>query len=274
MTAAPMTTTALADPRAFEWVRAGDLHIDQRHQRECDPEKVARIANEFDWLRFEALTVVRVDANGVVHYLVTEGQHRGLAVQQIGPDIEVPCMVLPTDAGDTTTQAQIALDIQQGRRSHSAFEQWRLRLTAGHEHEVAADAVLTSLGVRLGKGPSTMTIGAVATVRRIVHGGKYAPEYGAELLGLTLGTIMDAYPTYDHESNVSRWDRAILLAVSIAWHEWPDLDRDRLVRSMRVKPAAQWINVGRGPRDVPPQVAILNGVATEYNRGLRKGRLA
>jgi hypothetical protein len=264
------------DPREFRWILASRLHVDQRHQRECNPEKVAKIANEFDWLRFEALTVARGEApkrGGAQEYVVVEGQHRALALQQVNLRAEAPCMVLPGKDVEQQQQSQIAYDIQFGRKGHSAYEQWRLRYNAGHPHEIMATAVMDDLGVRVGKGPSAMTIGAVATVRRIVHGGNFSPEDGAELLRRTLTTIIAAFPTYDHQSNVSRWDRSILLAIAQTWLRWPDLEGPRLARSLQVRPASQWVNLGKGSEMPTPDAAILAQLVNEYNRNRRRGRL-
>lgn len=257
------------DPRVFEWVKVRDLIVDQRKQRECDPEKVAKIANEFDWRRFEALTVARTNDD---LYVVVEGQHRALAVRTMGEDLLVPCMVLPGKV-DGKVQAQIALDIVQGRRGHSAYETWRLCYNAGHAHEVYATVALDTLGLRVGKGPSAMTIGAVATVRRIVHGGNFSPEFGAELLHRVLKTILVAYPTHDHQSNVSRWDRYIMLAVSTIYLRWPEAEDKRVAQSLQVRPAVQWVNLGKGAEGPTADEVIVAQVANEYNRNRKRGRL-
>jgi hypothetical protein len=261
---------AKPDPRDFRRIRVGDLVIDERKQREIDPEKVAKIANEWNWARFEALTVcARTDAG----FDVVEGQHRASAARVCGDlDLLVPCMILEATTTDKQ-QSQIALDIVQGRRGHSAFEQWRLRYNAGQPHEIYATAILEKHAMRVGKSTSAMTIGAVQTVKRIVHGGHFSPEYGADILDRVLGIIGAAFPTHDHESNVSRWDRYLLLAVSQAVVRWPDLDDRRLSMSLRVRPAGQWTAMTRGVKPAP-EAAILSSLTSEYNRNRRKGRLS
>lgn len=258
------------DPREFRRLPVGDLRIDQRKQREVDPEKVAKIANEWDWERCEAITVAPGRDKGT--WDVVEGQHRTLgALQWGGVDVLMPCMVV----GPRTDkeQSEIALGIVQGRRPHSAYEQWRQRYNAGHAHEVFATSVLESFGMRVGKAPSAMTIAAVATVRRIVHGGGFSPEIGAELLRGTLTVLHDAFPTHDHESNVSRWDRSMLLAVAGVIVAYPDVDTRRLASALRIRPAGQWVNLGKGGGSLPPDQAIRAIVLSEYNRGRRTGRL-
>lgn len=258
------------DPREFIYLQADQLRVDERKQRDIDPEKVARIQNEFDWNRFEALTVARTAKPNL--YEITEGQHRGMAAQGLSPLLLVPCLILPKGTGDKR-QAQIALDITTGRRGHSAFDRWKLCHNAGHAHEIMATAALAEHGMRVGKSGSATTISAVATVRRIIHGGQFSPEYGARLLDGVVQVIKSAFPTHDHDSSTSRWDRWMLLAVAFILQNHPEVDRARLVKSLQVRPATQWINFGKGSDLPSPDEAIRNGIIGEYNRGRRRGRL-
>jgi len=257
------------DPRVPEQIRARDLLIDSRAQRELNDERVRQIVNEFDWAKFEAPTVVSLEEG----YVVIEGQHRVKAVQALDPDMLIWCMVLP-EALTTPEQAQLALDIVRGRAAHNAYEKWMNALHAKHEHEVKADKVLKEMGLRLGHKPSTMTISCVATIKSIVHGHQYSPEDGAELLMRTLMTIMEAWPTYDHDSATSRWDRDILIAVADMHRRWWDeLDSDHLATRLRIKPAMQWRSIGHGDDKLPPHKTLFDRFVQEYNRGRRSGRL-
>jgi hypothetical protein len=258
------------DPRRFLYIPAGRLVIDQRVQRGVADEKIHRIQNEFDWSLFEALTVVAV-GNA---YLVTEGQHRGLACQGIDPDLLVPCLVLPATKANSVDQAQIALDIVKGRSGHSAYEQWHLRSNAGHAHEFEAEKVLAKHGLRLGKSPSTSTIAAVATVAQIIHAHKFHAADGAEHLDRILTVLVAAFPDRDHESSKSRWDRDMLRAVNAVIIRNPEtLVPERLAKVLRTRPAAQWINIGRKSIDGSPWWIITQGIYREYNRSLKRGRL-
>lgn len=271
MTAAPILEPGPGpDPRTFVYLHANQLRVDERKQRDIDPEKVARIQNEWDWNRVEVLTVAPTKKPDV--YDITEGQHRGLAAVGLDPRMLVPCMVLAQGTGDRE-QAQIALDITTGRRGHSALDRWKLAFNAGHKHEVKATQVLTHHGLRVGKAPSATTISAVATVRRIIHGGQFSPDYGATLLHNVIEIIKTAFPTHDHNSNVSRWDRWMLLAVAFILQNHPDIEQDRLVRSIQARPATQWINFGKGADTPTPDEAIRAGIISEYNRGRRRGRI-
>lgn len=270
MTAVEKGRAIEEDPREFRYLRASQLRVDERKQRDIEPEKVARISNEWDWNRLEVLTVARTRRPDI--FDVTEGQHRALAAQQVDPNMLVPCMILPPGTNDKS-QSQIALDITQGRRGHSAFEKWRLCYNAGHEHEVRATNVLAQQGMRVGKSPSATTISAVATVGRIIHGGQFSPVYGANLLDTVVAVIQAAFPTHDHNSNVSRWDRWMLLAVADIVHNHPEVDLTRLARAIQIRPATQWVNFGKGAEGPTPDVAIREGIINEYNRGRRRGRI-
>jgi len=273
--AAAATADPYTDPREFRYLPTSRLIVDPRRQRECNVEVIARIAHEFDWQRYEVLTVAAaLKSDGM--FEVVEGQHRALAAQakakEIGAELSVPCMILPGRTNEKA-QAQIALDITRGRRGHSAFEKWRLAYNAGHPHEIYATVKLEDLALRLGKKQSANTIAAVGTVRDIVHGGNFTPEFGADLLHATLTVIIAAFPTHDHLSNSTRWDRYLLLAVANLLLHNEELDRTRLARCVRVRPVAQWLNLGKGADQVSPDVAIAQLIREEYNRNLRTRRL-
>lgn len=262
------------DPREFHYLPVRDLVIDDRVQREIDIEQVHRTSHEWDWNRFECLTVARHPTlRG--KYLVIEGQHRRESAALFGGgDLLVPCFVLPGTLTEQQ-QAQIALDIVNGRRDFNALEKWKGRRNSGHSHEILAEVAMEERGIRLGKSTSATTIAAVATVRSIVHGGAFSAEYGAQMIGDTIDTIVAAYPTWDAESTVTRWNRYIMLAVSNALHRWPDMDRERFVESMKVRPAMQWINIGKGTGLPDPDLQILNAILEGYNKGRQaKARLS
>jgi len=257
------------DPRVPEQIAARDLIIDARAQRELTEDRVRNIVNEFDWAMFETPTVVFTEAG----YVVVEGQHRVKAVRDLDPDMLIWCMVLP-ESLTTPKQAQLALDIVRGRATHSAYEKWMSALHSEHPHEVQATKVLEEMGLRLGHKPSNMTISCVATIKTIVHGHQYTPEDGAELLARTLLTVMEAWPTYDHDSATSRWDFNILLAVADMHRKWWDeVDSDHLATRMKMKPAMQWRSIGKGDDKQPPHKTLFDRFVAEYNRGKRTGRL-
>lgn len=264
------------DTREFKWIRAGDIIVDQRTQRECAQEKIDRIANELSWPRFETPSVTRSRERGD-KYVVCEGQHRVLAVQQIDPDMLVGCRVIDLDdvpePEAIATQAQYALDIVKGRSAHGAYQEWRLRYNAGHPHEVHATEVLNSLGLRVGNKVSAASISACGTVTSIIHGGSLTPEQGAELLRRTLSTVIAAFPMHDHESSTNRWNCHLLHAISSIYVNYPDTDADRLALCISRRVAAQWINLGKEGTREKPHVTMARHIASEYNRGKRAGRI-
>ena len=261
------------DPREFRQILRSKLLLNKRTQRDIDEERGRQISNEFDWERMEAPTVSDT-GRGDGTYWIEEAQHRIFAIRlrdlATGTDTPIWCAILPKKT--TPEEAQLALDIAKGRRGHTAYEQWMLRSNAKHEHEVLANIVLQLRGLRLGKSTSAASIGAVATVRTIVHGGGYSPEYGADLLARTLDAILEAFPNDDPESTTTRWERHLLLAVAGLIHRNPDSDQTRLARALRVRPAQQWIALG-SPAEHPAHFVIGSKLADQYNRGLRRGRI-
>jgi hypothetical protein len=258
-----------SDPRNPEQIKARDLIIDHRAQRDINDDRVRNIVAEFTWARFECPTVVSTTAGLVV----VEGQHRVRAVQALDPNMMIWCMVLPSVLS-TPEQAQLALDIVRGRNVHSAYDKWMNALHAEHQHEVEATKVLDEMGLHLAHKPSTMALSCVATVKSIVHGHQFNPKDGAELLMRTLMTIMEAWPTFDHDSATTRWDRDILISVAEMHRKWWDeLDSDRLAGVVKIKPAIQWRSIAHGDDKQPPAKTLFDRFVAEYNRGLRSGRL-
>lgn len=178
------------DPRAFQAFLLDDLVIDSIGQRAVDPERVRRIAHDFDWLRFETPTVVLL-SDGRAR--VIEGMHRITALRSIADETTVVmCAVLPIPP-DRPIEAAIAFAIVRGRRGHSALERWKLLVTMGEPHELAAMDVLAHRHLRLGVSPDPVTIAAVNSVSRIMHGARRTPEVGAQLLGRVLDIIAAAF---------------------------------------------------------------------------------
>ena len=78
----PVVSALPPDPRKMNHIPVSKLVIDSEAQRAMNIDVVERIANEWDWLRAEAATVVPL-GNG--KFRVVEGQHRVRALQMIAP---------------------------------------------------------------------------------------------------------------------------------------------------------------------------------------------
>ena len=252
------------DPRKIVEARAGDLFIDRNAQRDLDGERVAQIAQEFDWRRFEMPTCSRL-SDGRLR--VVEGQHRVSAVVLRDPNTIL--RVLELDEGLTLAEeAGLGLAITAKRRIHSAYAKWELRVRRGDAHEIAAQEVLRAHGLRLGTKTSPTAIACVSVVDHLIHANRQTPEMGAETLDTALRVIEIAYPRDEPDSAATRWNRDLLKAVSALVLRNPTLDVSRLAGALRDRIAQQWITQAKAI-DAPAWAVIAQSLADRYNKGLR-----
>ncbi len=235
---APADDELPPDPREFRLVRAGDLEIDPREQRNLNDKAVDKIVNGFDWIVFEVISV-RLLANGRLK--VFEGQHRVRAVQRLNPDTLVPCMIIKDEDFNSSAAA---LAIAEGRRSHTAIDRWRLRLFNNEEREVLATQAMHDRGVDVGTTKCAEQINAVVLVERIMnHEDTF--EDGAIVLGRVIDAIRETWPDYQDDAAV-RWEGALMEAVWTVIADFDDLiTHAHLVKILTQRPIRYWINVGK-----------------------------
>jgi hypothetical protein len=258
------------DPRAMTRLRVGDLVIDQNTQRVRIDSKVEHMASSWDWSLAEALTVVD---NGDGTHTVVEGQGRALALQLVDPDLTMPCLVL--NPITSAAQSGVARDISRGRLAMSPVDRWKLDLNNGVAHEVAAQAVLESYGLRVARKVGARGIAAASTLRGIIRSGRRSPDEGAEFLNDVISVITAAYPDTDPDVPTSRFDAPILRAVADVLSRNADrgVDLDRLARKVAVRTPEQWLKLGKNA-DGPAVAAIADTMVNDYSKNLRAGRLA
>jgi hypothetical protein len=250
-------------------VRAGDLVVDERAQRTTRPERVAELEERWDWGLAEGITLAQRDDGTLV---VTEGQNRVLALQHKNPDIEVWCLLDESVKG-LADEATVGLSIAKGRKPHSQTQQWRMRVTAGQPHELAATRILDSLGLRIADGRGAVQISGAGTVMKLIHGTPshpLSPADGAQLLSKTLSLIQAAIPE-DSRNVGRRWDSAIIKAVAHIISVYPEVDTMRLAQKLAERTANQWLAFGQST--TPAWRGVSTVMVGDYNRALRGRRL-
>lgn len=257
------------DPRKMNHICVAKLVIDSEPQRALNMDVVERIANEWDWPRAEAATVVPL-GNG--KFRVVEGQHRVRALQLVDPKAMMWCLVLPVTEVGVDVEAKLGRTIATGRRGYSTLAKWVSCVASGEPHEVLANRVLASHGLRVGQAQSSRTIAAVGAVSKIVHGQKNSPATGAEQLDKVISIILATWPDHDPSSSTSRFDGRLLDALGLIVARNPDLDAKRMSNKLASKRAMRWIDdvlnvtAGRSIRDL-----IAGSIVTSYNAQLRSG---
>lgn len=258
------------DPRKMQHLPVARLVIDSEPQRAMNLDVVERIANEWDWLRAEAATVVAL-GNG--KFRVIEGQHRVRALQQADPTASMYCLILPDTERGVAREAKLGRTISTGRRGYSTLAKWVSCTASGEAHEVEATKVLTAHGLRVGASQSARTIAAVGAVSKIVHGQKNSPATGAEQLNTVLRIIIETWPDHDPSSSTSRFDGRLLSAIGLIVARNPGLDVRRMVTKLGSKRAMRWVDdVLNQTTGQAVQSRVANSIISSYNSSLRTGQ--
>lgn len=251
----------------MQHIPVSKLVIDSEAQRSMNLDVVERIANEWDWFRAEAATVVPL-GNG--KFRVVEAQHRVRGLQMIAPGASMWCLVLPNTEMGVVSEAKLGRAIATGRRGYSTLAKWVSCVASGEPHEVQANKVLATHGLRVGQAQSSRTIAAVGAVSKIVHGQKNTPATGAEQLDKVISIILATWPDHDPSSSTSRFDGRLIEALGLIVSRNPDVDTKRMVNKLGTKRALRWIDdvlnttSGRSVRDL-----VANSIISSYNGGLR-----
>ena len=252
------------DPRTVEEVKVTEVFVDRNAQREVDNERVAQIAQEFDWNRFEMPTCNRRKDGTLV---VDEGQHRVLGLRRRDPKASLRVLVIP-EGLSLAGEASIGLAIAAKRKPHTALNKWELRVRRQDKHEVLAEEVLREHNLRLGQKASPTALACVGVIYTMIHANRQTPEAGAATLDIVLGIIESAYPKDQPDSATPRWNHHIVRAVSMLVLRHPNLKAARLAGVLRNRIAQQWISQAESS-DVPAWQKIAESLAAGYNKGLR-----
>jgi hypothetical protein len=245
------------------------LVIDSEAQRAMNMDVVERIANEWDWFKAEAATVVAI-GNG--KFRVVEAQHRVRALQILDLTASMWCLVLPASEKGIDIEAKLGREIATGRRGYSTLAKWISCVASGEPHEVEANKVLAAHGLRVGAAQSSRTIAAVGALSKIIHGQKNTPETGAEQLEKVVTIILGTWPDHDPSSSTSRFDGRLVEALGLIVARNQEIDVKRMVNKLSTKRAMRWVDdvlnttSGRSIRDL-----VASSIISSYNSALRTG---
>lgn len=233
-------------------------------QRGYDEKWAASLAQNFDPDLFGVIIVTTANRQGVHH--VVEGQHRCGAVRMaFGESEKVPCIILDTE--DPARAAEIFDKINSGRKSLSALDKFRVRVTAGYEIPVAVNEIVESEGYRVGSSVSDGVIRAAGALTTVYS------KHGGEVLRQTLRTIR---ATWGDDANAM--DGSIIAGYGALLAEHGSkIDNRRLVERMEKR-----FTPGRLRGAVKATREVQHGttanvlkqvIINTYNQGLRSGRI-
>ena len=225
-----------------EMLRAGDLRVDPRYNRDIKPGWVAEIAENFNPDQLQTLNVSRrlfrvvqtsegpaterqvfdgivTDATRV-EYVVISGQHRLLATLQAkGEDFLLSCTIY-----DTLTEAQEAELFalwDEKIRPHQAWQRHKAHLFGRNPEALAIDKIVTDVGLVVYTGQTIHgrddTIRAVSTLYTIYR--NMGPDFLRRILEIhytAWGENLEGY------TNPMLVGTAILLRRFAGYSQWRD----------------------------------------------------
>lgn len=156
------------------WAKIEDLVIDRTYQRTITSSgrrAIQRIADEFDWTKFEPILVAPVE-NGKL--AVVDGQHRAHAAALAGL-AQIPAMSVPMTR---IQQASGFAAINRDRIRLSGWQIYRAELAAGTEWAVACRDAVEAAGCTLATYNPTAAhrkprvVYAIGLIRRMVENGE------------------------------------------------------------------------------------------------------
>lgn len=160
----------------FELVRAGDLVVDPRYNRDIKQPWVQEIADHFNPDQLQALNISRrlyrfvqrsqarmieeqvfdgnLKASNRVEYVIISGQHRLLATLLAkGPDFLLPCVVY--DRLTEKQEAELFALFDEKVRPHQAYQRHRSYVFGGNEEALEIERIVTNTGLSVYKGTTS-----------------------------------------------------------------------------------------------------------------------
>ncbi|HWG06014.1 MAG TPA: ParB N-terminal domain-containing protein [Beijerinckiaceae bacterium] len=119
----------LAGKPQLGWLPVSDLYVDADYQRSLETRAsqalIARIVDEFDWCKFQAITAVPRDDEG---WFIVDGQHRTEAARRLG-ETHVPACVVPRV--DQSSQAAIFVAANKQKVAVNQYALYHAQIVAG-----------------------------------------------------------------------------------------------------------------------------------------------
>ena len=204
----------------IEQIRIDTLRVPPagKAQRPFREAKGNRIAAEFDINSFGLPVVCQVKGTN----WVVDGQHRVYAIQKCGYAKATDSIECQVYQGLTMTEmARMFLGRNQSTPV-TAFERFKVAVTAGYPTERAITEIVESLGLKVGYPGTEGNVYSVGALRRVYD------RYGANTLERGLQVLRDAY-----NSNPAGLGRALIDGVGLVLATYPSNRREPADRGTR-----------------------------------------
>lgn len=159
------TATRVEHTGHLRWIRVGDILVNPRAQQELRPGWANEIAANFDPDKFGYPTL---SARGD-KYNAIDGQHRVAALLIMGwQDQLIQCHV--HEGLTEEEEAELFLSLNH-RKAVSAFNKFRVGVTAGREEETDIERIVLANGLKITKSKAEGSVSAVSSLRKVYKRG-------------------------------------------------------------------------------------------------------
>ena len=265
------TKTVVQTPQIAH-VMLGMLNIDRGYQRDIRDRKVKGLKANWDWRKFDPLSVSRrIDGPRKGELFVWDGQHRYLAASELFSEYqELPCYI-----NDLTYQQEAELFARQHENESAVGGNSRFNalLQAGDPEATDVVRIVQDTGFRVNlrqysthKGTEGNAIQAMAALLRLYQ------TLGPDELRVTLHVISRSWPVGVPE----RINARIIGGVAHFIHHFPEAKVEHLIAQLSLpdatpqrilQGAAVYSATGGSMGGLQP--AASRAILDKYNRGLR-----
>lgn len=203
----------IGEPPLLAMVAVSSIAVDESYQRALKVSRVRKIAREFDWARFSAVTLARRADSG---YDVVDGQHRVEAIRRRGDIRRIPCVIFePSDPNSPQEAASAFLGINRERGGVAALDRHRAALVAQDEMALEISAACAHYGIEIKASTESGQIAAVSALEEVYRAG------GAQHVSDVLHLII-----YGLNENREYKQGAGIRAISLLLRQVKRLERD------------------------------------------------
>lgn len=139
------------------------MRVSPSAQRDLRPSRVAELAAEFNPEDLGYPVISQRDG----HFYIIDGQHRVEATKVFLGDWEKQSLTCRVYAGMTEKQEAEMFDRLNNMLAVSAFDKFKVRVTAGRADEVAVQKIVDRSGLKISKNKSEHALGSVGVLLKV-----------------------------------------------------------------------------------------------------------
>lgn len=149
------TLVDVPKPGEMRLVDKRALAVNHEYQRSAFESKVLRMARDFSWIAFGAITVSERDGG----LFVVDGQHRLQAALRRDDVSQVPCIIYKL--GDIREEAKAFLSLNGDRKPVTSSGKFKAEICAGDQVAAMVNKLILDSGRVLGSGNSANTVACI-----------------------------------------------------------------------------------------------------------------